>query len=210
MKESPIYTKQTVEFVTVAAEYCAFIEKAGETDRKEFVDKCVKLLPLLYLKAILLPSSDYQYDEETERFVSEEMYEYIRSIIGRLFGPKDDYLEVFIEDMQYSENAITANISEDLTDIYQDLKDFITVFSQGYEPTMNDALTQVGENFRAYWGQKLVNVMRPLHAIRFDENEEEDDLYPDQDAPEKSSNWLFDAQKNDNDDDDDEWSKWNG
>ena len=86
MKESPIYSKQTVEFVTVAAEYCAFIEKANQQEKSAFVDKCVKLLPLLYLKSILIPETEYQHEEDTERFVSEEMYEYVRETIARRLG----------------------------------------------------------------------------------------------------------------------------
>ncbi|MEG1617511.1 MAG: DUF5063 domain-containing protein [Bacteroidales bacterium] len=207
MKESSIYSRQTVEFVTVAAEYCAFIEKANQLEKAEFVDKCVKLLPLLYLKAILLPETEFGLEEEVERVVSEENYEYIRSTIGRLLGAQDDYLEVFIEDMQYSENPIAANISEDLADIYQDLKDFIAVFSQGYEPTMNEALTQVSENFKSYWGQKLVNAMRPLNSIRFNEDEEEEN-YPDHEEK-RASNRIFNAQK-ERGTDGDEWENWNG
>lgn len=207
MKDLPIYSKQTVEFVTVGAEYCAFIEKAGELERVEFVDKSVKLLPLLYLKAVLLPETTYELDEPAELFVTEEMYEYIRGNISRLMGAQDDYLEVFIDDMQYSENPINSSVSEDLTDIYQDIKDFISVYSMGYEATMNDALTRLNENFREYWGQKLVNAMRPLHSIRFGEPvDEEDDTTADFNT---NKNWLFENQKNNqiDDADADDWTR---
>ncbi|MEG0949878.1 MAG: DUF5063 domain-containing protein [Bacteroidales bacterium] len=208
MKDLPVYSKQTVEFVTVGAEYCAFIEKVGELDRIEFVDKSIKLLPLLYLKAVLLPVTEYQLDEPAERFVTEEMYEYIRGSISRLMGAQDDYLEVFIDDMQYSENPITSSISEDMTDIYQDVKDFISVYSMGNEATMNDALTQLNENFREYWGQKLVNAMRPLHSIRYGEpaDDEQDEAgFNERNNP----NWLFENQKGDlpDDADLDEWTR---
>lgn len=205
MKDLPVYSKQTIEFVTVGAEYCAFIEKAGELDRNEFVDKSIKMLPLLYLKAVLLPQTEYQLDESAERFVTEEMYEYVRGTISRLMGAQDDYLEVFMDDMQYSENPINSSISEDMTDIYQDVKDFISVYSMGYEATMNDALVQLYENFREYWGQKLVNVMRPLHSICFGEPAEDEDGNDFNEG--KSSNWLFDNQKNDLPDDSevDDW-----
>jgi hypothetical protein len=175
MKNLPIYDKQTVEFVTVAAEYCGFIERAGETDRREFVDKSVKLLPLLYLKAVLLPPTEYQLDEVTEQVVTEEVYEYVRTSISRLMGRRDDYLEVFADDMQYSENAIPASISEDMADIYQDVKDFVAVYSTGLEGAMNDALARLSENFGDYWGQKLVNVMRQLHMLRFNPAEDDDE-----------------------------------
>lgn len=207
MKESPIYAKQTVEFATVAAEYCAFIENTNSAEKADFVDKCVKLLPLLYLKAVLLPNTDFQLEEETEKFVSEENYEYIRASISRLLGAQDDYLEVFMDDIQYSETPIAANISEDLADIYQDLKDFIEIFTQGYEPTMNEALAQVNQNFREYWGQKLVNAMRPLHGIRFGSIEDDDEEAYFDNNEQTNSNWMFDGQKDQEDNLEDEWGK---
>ena len=54
-EENPIYERNTLEFVTVALEYCTFVETAGNTGLFDFVDKATKLLPLLYLKASLLP-----------------------------------------------------------------------------------------------------------------------------------------------------------
>lgn len=65
--------------------------------------------------------------------------------------------------MKYSDQPITRFISEDLADIYQDVKDFICLFQLGLNLTMNDALAQCQENFRLYWGQKLVNTLRALH-----------------------------------------------
>ena len=214
MKELPIYAKQTVEFATVAAEYCAFIEKARESQRSQFVDKCVKLLPLLYLKALLLPAAEFLYEETPEKFVTEESYEYVRSMLQRLMGQHDDYLEVFSSDMQFSEEPVTASVAEDLTDIYQDLKDFISVYSLGYENTMNEALALLEENFKEYWSQKLVNVLRPLNTIHFgntdDEEEDQRDSYEESKQNSDSSNWMFDAQRDDTETDDNEFDKWNG
>ncbi|MEG2945703.1 MAG: DUF5063 domain-containing protein, partial [Bacteroidales bacterium] len=95
-----------------------------------------------------------------------------------------------------------------MTDIYQDVKDFISVYSMGYEATMNDALTQLNENFREYWGQKLVNAMRPLHSIRYGEpaeDEQEEAGFNERNNP----NWLFENQKSDQPDDADldEWTR---
>jgi hypothetical protein len=210
MTQSPIYSKQTVEFVAVAAEYCTFIENADQMDRLYFVDKCIKLLPLLYIKAQLLPEAHSEIDDFPQKIVTEEMYEYIRQKIGRILGEKDDYLEVFIDDIQYSESALKSNISEDLADIYQDVKDFVYQFSQAYEPTMEDALVSIKENFAQYWSQKLVNSLRPLNQIRYSEdNDDEYDQSGDTDDTEnRYSNQIFNSQK-DNFNDNTELDDWN-
>lgn len=170
-----IFDKNTVEFVTVAAEYCAFLEQARSRRPLDFVETALKLLPLLYLKASLLPPCEPIGDEAPESFVTEEDYEYIRRSVAQVLGAKDDYLEVFLPDMVYSDTPIRQCISEDLADIYQDLKDFISVFQLGLNETMNDSLVVCIEHFREWWGQRLVNTLRALHDVRYGTGAQSDD-----------------------------------
>ena len=77
-----IFDKNTVEFVTVAAEYCGFLERARDMKRYDFVDTALKILPLLYLKATLLPPCEPIGEDEPEIFVTEEDYELIRRTVA--------------------------------------------------------------------------------------------------------------------------------
>ena len=140
MKEnlSVIFDKNTVEFVTVAAEFCGFLERVPEMERSDFVNKALKLLPLLYLKAQLIPKCERIDEAELEMFVTEGDYERVRASIADLLGEKDDYLDVFLDDMAYSDMPIRQNISETLADIYQPLKDFVCIYQLGLDRTMND------------------------------------------------------------------------
>ncbi len=162
-----VYSKDAIEFVTVAVQYCAFLENMEEISEPDLTDKLTKLLPLLYLKASLVPDTDTVNDEDPEISVTEDIYNYINSKLYNVFLAKDTYLEVFLQDMKYSETPISASISEDLTDVYQDLKNFITIFERGITENMNDAMYVCLENFKAYWGQKLVNVLRALHSVKY-------------------------------------------
>jgi hypothetical protein len=168
-----VYSRDTIEFVTVAVQYCGYFESFESEGETELTDKLTKLLPLLYLKASLVPKTDTINEEEPEITVTEEHYNYIASGLYNVFLDKDTYLEVFMQDMKYSETPIAASISEDLTDIYQDLKNFITVFERGVTDHMNDALYVCMENFRTYWGQKLVNVLRALHSLKYTPDNDE-------------------------------------
>lgn len=176
-----IFDRNTVEFVTVAAEFCAFLERSERMKRSVFVDTTLKILPLLYLKASMLPKVETINEDTPESFVTEEDYEVIRLTIASIMAEKDDYLEVFLQDMAYSDTPIKATISEDLADIYQDIKDFVSVYRLGFDETMNDSLAVCKENFGLYWGQKLVNTLRALHDVKYNvkdediEDEESDD-----------------------------------
>ena len=70
----------------------------------------------------MLPECETIGDEAPETFVTEETYEVLRMNLANILAEKDDYLDVFVSDMKYSDQPITRNISEDLADIYQDIK----------------------------------------------------------------------------------------
>ena len=176
--EDIVFSRNTVEFVTVAAEYCAYVERCNEHSRKEFVDTLLKLLPLLYLKAQMLPEAERVSDEGLEDFVTEDSYEVLRMNLYDLLADKDSYLDVFVSEMKYSDTPVTKSISEDLADIYQDVKNFVCLFKLGINETMHDAIVECSEHFAEYWGQTLVNTLRALHEIRYntlDEEEEEEE-----------------------------------
>lgn len=165
--QSVIFHKNVVEFVTVAAQVCTFFEQAASHSRNEFVDTSLKLLPLLYVKASLLPPCERIEPFDPETFVTEADYELVRGAIAGVMGDQDDYLEVFLDDMAYSDTPIRQTISESLADLYQPLRDFLEVYRLGLEYTMNDALVICRELFAEYWGQRLVNTLRALHAVRY-------------------------------------------
>ena len=161
-----VYSKNVIEFATVANEYCSFIEAVDQFQRKEFITRIQKLFPLLYLKAALLPEPDIEISEEApEKFVGEEDYNFILHKLEQKLGQFDAYQEVFDPTMQYSEEALEASISENIADIYQDLKDFILSYRIGTLDVMNDALGECRTNFQQYWGQRLVNGLRAIHSL---------------------------------------------
>lgn len=164
-----IFERNSVEFVTVAAQYCQFLENAEGMERDEFVDTILKILPLLYVKALLLSEMELmdEEDEMLETCVTEESYSMMNANLADIMGDRDDYLDVFVEDMKYSDQPVTRYISEGLSDIYQDIKDFVFVFRQGVNRNMHNALATCQENFKLYWGQKLVNTLRALHEVKY-------------------------------------------
>lgn len=163
--EHVVYSKNVIEFVTVANEYCHLLETCNKTSKLEFIETAQKLLPLLYLKACLLPKNESELDEEVEKFVTEADWEFIHSAVQTKMGAHDEYLEVFEQDMEYSETPLVASISENFADVYQDVKDFLTAFRIGTLEVMNDALWDLNNNFYQYWGQSLVNSIRAIHHL---------------------------------------------
>ncbi len=195
--EHPIYSKNVIEFVTVGREFCGWLEETPEFPRREFVETGRKMLPLLYLKASVLPKTESMLENDfLEKFVSEEEYQRILNAVLLKMGPYNDYLEVFTADMQRSDEPLTATISENLADIYQDIKDFLMSYRTAVTEIMNDALIELVNNFEEYWGQRLVNVLRALHEVAFngeniDESEDENKKSPEKYDPRNTEDWLI-------------------
>ncbi|MDP4184121.1 MAG: DUF5063 domain-containing protein [Bacteroidota bacterium] len=162
-----VYSRNVLEFVTVAGEYCKLAESAEQIDLKSLVSKLQKIVALLYLKASMLPEVEEMLEEAPEKFVTEDDYDYLLRILKRKFGEHDAYYEVFDPMIQYSETPLPASLSENLTDIYQDLKDFILAYRVGNLEVMNDALFECRKNFEDYWGQLLVNGLRAIHNLLY-------------------------------------------
>lgn len=191
--ENIVYSKNVIEFVTVAREYCTFMENTPQYAKVDFFQVGTKLLPLLYIKASLLPNVAPMLDEPVDAAVDEFTYTRIREGIAQKLTSHDDYLEVFHEDMQRSETPILSHISEDLADIYQDLRNFTSAYRIGVDEIMNDALYEVTQQFKLYWGQRLVNALRALHNALYSGDELKDVEPVDQDdplTPSKENKWF--------------------
>lgn len=167
-----VFSKNVVEFVTVALQFCTYLENTDNRTSKEYTDTLTKLLPLLYLKATLLPEIEILEEIYPEVTVTEDDYNYIISKLHTSYKENDTYLEVFLDDMKYSDTPISASIAEDIADIYQDIKNCISIYEQGIEENMGEAIYTCFENFKLYWGQKLVNVLRALHTLRYSVSDE--------------------------------------
>ena len=48
----PVYSKTVLEMLTVANEYCLFLEKAEDYDRQDIIMFLQKVCPLIYIKSL--------------------------------------------------------------------------------------------------------------------------------------------------------------
>jgi len=191
-----VYSKNVIELITVANEFCSFLERADEMESADFMSRLQKMLPLLYLKAILLPKFEFEADDELEKYVTEVEYNLIQQKILGLTGAGDDYQEVFIQGMQFSESALTSSIAENVADVYQDMKDLVMSFRTMNDEVMEQALWESQNNFAQFWGQKLVNCLRAVHNLIYSENTTDDDLLQEgkqnKESKNKNPDWLND------------------
>jgi hypothetical protein len=161
----PVYSRNVIEFVAVANEFSKYTEHASELKGDELLKILQRILPLMYLKASLLPQLEPFFEDGNEKFVTENDWIRIHDKLREKFGTADDYMEVFDEKSKETEGGVVATISENMADIYQDIKDFLLLYQTGTNEVMNDAIWECRLNFETFWGQKLVNSMRAIHSF---------------------------------------------
>lgn len=161
----PVYSRNVVEFTAAANEFCKYAEHAGEIKGDEMLKILQRLLPYLYIKASLLPSLEPFFEDGNEKFVTEVDWFRVHDTLRDKFGTADDYLEVFDEKINESDTPVISGISENMADIYQDLKDFLLLYQTGTKEVMNDAVWECRLNFENFWGQKLTNSLRVIHKF---------------------------------------------
>jgi len=201
MEEStdPVYSRNVIEFVAVANEYCKYAEHASQLKGDELLRILQRILPLMYIKASLLPGLDPFFEDGNEKFVTESDWTVIHETLKKKFGTADDYLEVFDEKAIEAEGPVLSSISENMADIYQDIKDFLLLYQTGTAEVMNDAIWECRMNFENFWGQKLVNAMRAIHKFIYSGEEiaiVEEDI-KDEDENRNTSDWFITRRQKD-------------
>lgn len=165
--------KQIIELLTVSNEYCMFIEKAYDYSKEEILQYIHRMAPLLYLKGSLLPEIKIENPEAYERFVTEEVWENIFNELRNKFSKDDEFW--FIDEITFNGDEITkGSMAEQLTDIYQDLKDFVFLYNKNTSDAILNAVAECRHLFYTNWGYKIIRIQKQVHHLLY-QNLTEDD-----------------------------------
>ena len=187
--KSIIYSQETIEFVTVANEYCKILENLNDFTLQNFIENIYKLSSLLLLKTLSLQKPDIAEKLPSETFLTEADWHYIDTAISTKLGQFEIYTE--IREPAIPDNPLNISMSECLTDIYQDLKDFTKIYSIASEDVILNAMDDCITNFEQIWGPRLLAVMKEFHNLLFGNEEiSEDSDFNDETKAQKGKNWV--------------------
>lgn len=167
MSDNTILEKNTTEFFTVSVEFCAFINKAGKFNRTAFIDKSIKILTLLYLKASVIDIAEAEDEPYIEKFVTEEEYNRIHALISDKIGSFETYFDITDSTGFDSGESINVSITECYADIYQDIMNFVYLYRDFVDDDKLIAVFDCINNFKLFWGIRLLRLISELHNIRY-------------------------------------------
>lgn len=158
-----------INLVALCSEYCAALENSAEMEQGDFINALLGYLPRIYFEFHDIYAGENTSLEEwgigLTDHLDEMQYEAVRMQLAVVFGEDDTYLETFEKDMKYSDTPIATTISENLTDIYQPLYDFVAEVRESEGDNLEEAFHACKDSFKEYWSQTLCNVMRALNNL---------------------------------------------
>ena len=162
-----IYSEEVLEFTKSSHNFCKWIEDSeSESDEvRTFIVTSLKYLPAIYSRMIAIPDFDPVFEEGNEKYVTEEDWSRVYQKITLILGTFNEYDDLPGKSEYDRSEVITRTISEDISDIYQDLRDFLEIFRNSPEEIMNDALWECRANFASSWGEKLLRASKAMHSI---------------------------------------------
>ncbi|MBQ3689688.1 MAG: DUF5063 domain-containing protein [Bacteroidales bacterium] len=185
--------KNTLELLTVAAEYCGFIEKSDKFSKKDFIGKLQKILSLVYLKTSLIAGDTLEdFEGETLAFLSEYEYEYIKRKVSEKLSSSDSYIGVF-QGINADDEIEQVEISTCITDVYHNLKNFVENFRTFSEENALASRAELISDFKEYWGYRLLSALQALHYLLYfvdlkdDDEESDDDELPEEENTSQKS-----------------------
>jgi hypothetical protein len=188
-----LYSEEVLEFVRLSQEYCSLLESSIDISQEQFVQFSLYSLPAIYSSMIRIPQMESIFDAGTEKFVSEQDWSEVYRKISTCMEGRNDFLDIPSESEFDRSELITRKVSEDMADIYQDLRDFLEVYRNSPEEVMNDALWECQNNFLSFWGSKTLRVSSALHKIYTGEVKPDEKITGKDNQPAKidTRNWFI-------------------
>lgn len=163
-EDDPSNARKVLDMLTVANEYCLFLESAEKYAKRDVFDYLLKISPLLYLKGSLLPEISPSDELFSERYVREEQWEAVFQSLKKVFGKEDVYTGHFFQD-GFDNEMDNYSLAENYADIYQDLKDFVMLYQMRTYTAKENAVFQCYQLFLTHWGPRLLESLPNLHQM---------------------------------------------
>jgi hypothetical protein len=151
----------TDAFASAARSYCGLIEAHATAGATEFLAACEEALAALHTAALSLSAADPGTDEPLPDRLDHEDWEALFHSLEGLIGDWDVYRRVF--DPYDTDEPVTAQLSDDLADIYRDVRRGLDAFDRGSKA---DAAWDWRFSYTSHWGRHLAGALAPLNQLR--------------------------------------------
>jgi hypothetical protein len=164
--ENPVISRQVIEMITVAHEYCLYFEQAEKHEPDQILSFVQKIGPLLYLKGAMLPDTIEADPEFAERYVTEEQWEAIFKTLREKFSEMDLYYT-----LDENNDSQQQSLADNLADVYQDMKDFVMLYQKAPMQSKSWAVKELKHLFEIHWGKIILKALNAIHIILYNDRD---------------------------------------
>ncbi|MDR1672220.1 MAG: DUF5063 domain-containing protein [Bacteroidales bacterium] len=163
-KIEELIAPQTKKIVLSCRKYFEYVEVLPDKQIEHFWSVQLKMLSDIYRGMLVLPEIETRYSSDVDKFVTEKAYNKVLAGLTAYIGALDKFPDFTDMNTAGVMKATEASLSEMLTDIYQELKDFVLLYETETLENMNDAIAECEDSFGRYWGVKLLSALRIIHV----------------------------------------------
>ena len=147
--------KNLQNFVTSAKEYISWVESNNSRKNKD-METVNELLLALYSNAFKLQYHPNADAIENNSIDHKEWVKIRKSFNGL---PIDEYQQIFDPLDLSDKTPVTSSLSDDLADIYRDIKPALLAYEKGETEKAEDDLRR---NFEIHWGQHAISALKAI------------------------------------------------
>jgi hypothetical protein len=147
---------KTEKFAEIVRRYCNWAESLNEAETD--LQTAQKILAELFLNVLDLPDDEFEDDIELEDVTAEQW-----KLVGMRFSnlPINGYWTIFDPIYDEEKSAVYGLISDDLADIYRDIKYGLLFFDAGH---FSEAVWEWKFNFKVHWGRHLLEAQKVIYS----------------------------------------------
>ena len=152
-------------FLIEARGYCTLMADNTVTNSWVFARDCLRSILRLYTTALLLPAREPLTIGSLNR-IDAGSWQLTRERIGRKLA-RESYWEIFEPLEQEQPESLCGSLSDDLADIWRDVKEGIVAIDMGGETLIDEAVWHWRSSLESHWGHHAVGAIGALHALCF-------------------------------------------
>jgi hypothetical protein len=155
-----------VHFVVVAKQFCQILETEITPLNRELVQRLLEAILALYTAGLTLPDAESEYQESLcDR---DTRHRFLKTVAEKLNG--DLYYQEMFEPLDLDvREPVTGSLSDDLTDIYFDVKEgLMRISDDGVVPA--HVIWAWAFGLESHWGRHAVGAITALHSLLFGEH----------------------------------------
>lgn len=148
-------------FVRIGRRFVEFVDSSDDLSAGDFLRELQPLLVNLYATGLALGSGDPDDTADLPDSLTGDDWQALYRRLGAQLRGYDDYAFVF-EPHELSATPVVGSLSDDVADIYLELRNGFTLFDEG-KP--GEAAWEWRFGFDNHWGRHAAHAIYALHTL---------------------------------------------